>query len=73
MDANENKLVVRQLTALRTTLIAALEQCDAALMVQGISVAATTAPSGEAQAEAEEDIVPTFGGARAPAGGGQNG
>lgn len=71
MDANENKLVVRQLTALRTTLIAALEQCDAALMVQGISAVPTPAPSGEAQDE--EDQILTFGGARAPAGGGQNG
>lgn len=72
MDANENKLVVRQLTALRTTLIAALEQCDAALMVQGISVVPTPATSGETQDD-DEETIPTFGGARAPAGGGQNG
>lgn len=72
MDANENKLVVRQLTALRTTLIAALEQCDAALMVQGISATAAAPPSGSAEDDTEDPSLYTFGRARAPAGGGQN-
>lgn len=72
MDANESKLVVRQLNALRTTLIAALEQCDAALMVQGISVSSASATTDKPQDEDEDQIL-TFGRARAPADGGQNG